>query len=41
MHFDNLSADVSGFRVPGNMVADFEFAYHAVRSFDRWAQCSH
>lgn len=30
MHFDNLSADVSGFRVPGDMIVDFEFAYHDV-----------
>ncbi len=29
MHFDYLAADVSGLRVPGDVIADFESSWHA------------
>jgi hypothetical protein len=29
MHLDDLAADAARFRIPTNMIADFEFAWHA------------
>lgn len=28
VHFDDRSGDVPGFRIPGDMIADFEFSGH-------------
>jgi hypothetical protein len=32
VNFDDPTADVSGFRVPGHMIIEFEFLHHSNRS---------